>query len=58
MDIAADISVSKFQDFQQKVGVAVASLAKDMVTSDAAGMIQMMEKSVSPHLGSNLDFSI
>lgn len=43
-----------------QVDVSVAVLAKNLDTIEtlAQGMIEMMEKSISPHLGQNIDLRV
>ncbi|MBP3964309.1 YjfB family protein [Paenibacillus lignilyticus] len=55
MDIAA-LSMSLSQiNLSQAVGISVLKLAKDQTTEQSQQMIQMMERSVQPNLGGNLD---
>lgn len=58
MDIPA-LSMSMAQNnTETQVGIAI--LAKSLDTVEQAGdaMVQMMEQSVNPNLGSNIDVSI
>jgi len=58
MDIAA-LSISMSQaSLGQKVGLAVANLAKDLATQDSEDLTKMMELSVNPYVGNNFDQSI
>jgi hypothetical protein len=55
MDIAA-LSTNMSQiGLAQAVSVKVVSMAKDQASEQGQAMIQMMEKSVQPYLGGQLD---
>ncbi|SFS84006.1 YjfB family protein [Paenibacillus sp. BC26] len=55
MDIAA-LSMSLSQiNLSQAVGISVLRIAKDQSSEQSQQMIQMMERSVQPNLGGNLD---
>lgn len=57
MDIPA-MSMSLAQNnLSQAIGISVFKLAKDQSTEQAQQMVQMMERSVQPNLGGNLDIS-
>ncbi|SDW85340.1 YjfB family protein [Paenibacillus sp. CF384] len=57
MDIAA-LSTSLAQiNVSQAVGISVLNLANDQAKSQSQQLVQMMERSVQPHLGGNLDIS-
>lgn len=58
MDIAALATDMKDMQFRQQVGISVAKLSMDMIQENFAETIRMMEQSVSPNLGSNLDIQI
>lgn len=58
MDIAA-LSISMSQaSLSQAVGLRVLSMAKNQASIQGQGLVQMMEKSVDPNLGKNLDISV
>lgn len=58
MDIAA-LSVSMSQaSLAQQVGLSVAKLSIDTATQNAEDLTKLMEQSVNPNLGSNIDISI
>lgn len=58
MDIAA-LSISMSQaSLSQAVGLRVLSMAKNQANIQGQGLVQMMEKSVDPNLGKNLDISV
>ena len=58
MDIAA-LSVSLNQiNTSSEVGVVMLSKALDTQEEMGAEMIKMMEQSVTPHLGANIDVSV
>lgn len=57
MDVPA-LSMSVAQSsLAQAVQIRVLSMAKDQSTQQAQQMVQMMQQSVQPHLGGNLDIS-
>ena len=58
MDIAA-LSVISSQE-QLMLDVSTAMLAKSLDTFETTGanMVQMMEQSVAPHIGGNIDIRI
>ena len=43
-------------NLQQQASVSVMDKVMDQSEKKSDGMIKMMEQSVSPHLGSNIDF--
>ncbi|MGW8958964.1 YjfB family protein [Paenibacillus sp. NPDC055715] len=55
MDFAALSTVMNQASLAQAVSVKVASMAKDQAGEQGQALIQMMEKSVQPHLGGQLD---
>ncbi|WP_422660411.1 YjfB family protein [Paenibacillus sp. EC2-1] len=58
MDIAA-LSISMSQaSLSQAVSLQVMSMAKNQANIQGQGLVQMMEKSVDPNLGKNLDISV
>lgn len=58
MDIPA-LSMSLSQiDVSNKVGVALLSKSLDTMEELGEGMTKMMEASVTPHLGQNIDLSV
>jgi len=55
MDIAA-LSISLAQsNLSQAVGISVLKMATDQSTDQAQQLVKMMELSVQPNLGGNLD---
>lgn len=58
MDIPA-LSMSLSQiDVSNKVGVAMLGKSLDTMEQMGEGMTKMMEASVTPHLGQNIDLSV
>lgn len=53
--IAAAASAAKNVQLQQKVGISVMKMAMDQVETQGAEMTKMMESSVQPYLGGNID---
>ncbi len=58
MDIAAMASAMKFSEFRQSVAVSVAKLVMDQGDTQTRDLVKMMETSVNPSLGSNIDIQI
>ena len=58
MDIAALSMNMATVDLQTKIGTAVMELSMDMVEQVSDSMRQMMEQSVTPYLGGNIDISV
>lgn len=58
MDIAA-LSIAMNQiDLSNDIGVAMLSKSLDMMEVHGEGMTKMMEASVYPNLGQNIDYSV
>lgn len=58
MDIAALSMAMSQQNIMQQVNVAVLDKSMDTVSSAGDSMVKMMEQSVSPNLGQNIDLSV
>lgn len=58
MDIASLATGMKMEELGQNVGVAVLDNSLDMIEEMGAGMIKMMESSVNPNLGQNIDLYV
>lgn len=60
MQIASlPVSTTQYQQASSPViGMAVLSKALDSAVTSGQGMIKMMEQSVSPNLGTNIDLKI
>lgn len=58
MDIAAIASVSKYVDLKGSVGTAIAKLAMDQSEMQSLDLIRLMESSVNPSVGANLDLRV
>lgn len=58
MDIAALSTGMSQAGLAQAVSMKVVAMAKDQATEQGQAMIQMMEKSVQPHLGGQLDIRV
>lgn len=54
-DIGSSVSPVTLQEY---VGAAVLGQSLDMAETLGAGMVQMMERSVTPELGGNIDVYI
>lgn len=55
MDIAALSTGMSQTSLAQAASVKVLSMAKDHTSEQGQALVQMMEKSVQPHLGGQLD---
>lgn len=58
MDIAALSMSLASADLQTQIGTAVMQLSMDTVEQVSDGMKQMMEQSVTPYIGGNIDISV
>ena len=58
MDIAALSTSMALTDLQSQVGVAMLSKGLDTVEVLGDSMIKMMENSVTPHLGGNIEIRV
>ncbi len=58
MDIAAMVSMMKFAEFRQAVSFSVAKLVMDQSDSQTQDLAKMMEASVNPSLGANIDIQV
>ena len=58
MDIAAlSMGLSQMQ-FAQEVGVSVMKMAMETSEVQAVDLTKLMEQSVTPHIGGNIDISL
>lgn len=58
MDIAALSTSMSMSELSTNVGVALLSKSLDSMEVMGDSMVKMLESSVTPHLGQNLDISI
>lgn len=58
MDIAALSMSLASVNLQNQIGTAVMKLTMDTVEQVSDGMKQMMEQSVTPYIGGNIDISV
>ncbi len=58
MDIAALATIQQMGTVRGEASIAVASKVKDMVEQNGANLVRMMEQSVTPHLGKNIDIKL
>ncbi len=58
MDIAALSTSLSQMKLGTQVGTSVAKLSMDSAKKQAAGIIKIMEQSVNPHLGRNIDLKL
>ncbi len=58
MDIAALATNMKTAELQNKVGVALLGKSLDTMEDMGEGMVKMMESSVTPELGQNIDVRV
>ena len=55
MDIAAVSTTMSMADLQTDIGVAVLSKSMDNMETMGEGMKKILESSVTPHIGGNVD---
>lgn len=58
LDIAALASSMKTYGLAQQISVAVTKLGMNVAEQTSDAIVQMMEQSVNPHLGGNLDIRL
>lgn len=58
MDIAALSIASNQTNIMTQVNTAVLSMNLDTIEQAGDNMVKLMEQSVAPHLGQNIDISI
>lgn len=58
MDIAALSIVNSQASLLQSVGIQVLSLAKDQSIQQSNDLLRMMEQSINPNIGKNLDIKV
>lgn len=58
MDIAAMASVQQMSNVRGQAAIAVASKVKDMAEQNGANLVRMMEQSVTPHVGGNINVKL
>ncbi len=58
MDIAAMASVQQMHQVRGQIAIGVASKVKDMVEQNGANLVRMMEQSVNPNVGGNVDIKV
>lgn len=58
MDIAALSTAMQMSQLQSDVGVAVLDNSLEMIEDLGQGVIKMMEASVNPDLGQNIDICV
>ncbi|WP_105619828.1 YjfB family protein [Vallitalea okinawensis] len=58
MDIAALSTAMSQMSLAQEVSVAVTSKAMDMTEQTGDAMRHMLEQSVTPHIGGNIDIQV
>lgn len=58
MDIASLSTAMSTQNVLNDVGVLMLSKTLDTVEDMGEGMIKIMESSVTPHLGQNIDYYV
>ena len=58
MDIASLSTATSTQSILNDVGVAMLSKSLDTVEDMGDGMVKIMESSVTPYLGQNIDYYV
>jgi hypothetical protein len=58
MDIASISTAMSMADLQTDIGIAVLSKSMDSMETMGEGMKKILESSVTPHIGGNVDVSV
>lgn len=58
MDIASISTAMSMADLQTDIGVAVLSKSMDTMETMGEGIKKMLETSVNPHIGGNVDVTV
>lgn len=58
MDIAAISTAMSMADLQTDIGIAVLSKSMDNMETMGDGMKKILESSVTPHIGGNVDVTV
>ena len=58
MDIAAISTAMSMADLQTDIGIAVLSKSMDNMEPRGDGMKKILESSVTPHIGGNVDVTV
>lgn len=58
MDIAAISTVVSLQNVDSTIGTLMLSKSLDNIETSGDSMVKMMEQSVTPHLGQNIDLRV
>lgn len=58
MDIAAMASIMKYTELRQSAALSVVKLVMDQGDTQTQDLVKMMEASVNPNLGSNIDIQV
>ena len=58
MDIAAISTAMSQMNLTRQIGTAVLSMSMDMAESAGDGLVKVLESSVTPELGANIDIRI
>ncbi len=58
MDIAASLSVNAINAVRTEASFKVAELAMNSLEQNSAALIELMEKSVNPHVGGTIDIKL
>jgi len=58
MDIAAASIIMKQQQLKQQVGISVMKKAMSSAETSTEALLKMMEQSVQPNLGQNIDIRL
>jgi len=58
MNISTLSTVMKQNSLSQAVGIRLLKMSNDQATQNGQNIVKMMEQSVQPNLGSNLDLKV
>jgi len=58
MDIGALSTALSQSSLKQAVGISVLKMAKEQTVTEGQALVKMMEQSVNPNLGGNIDIKV
>lgn len=58
MDIGALSTALSQSSLKQAVGISVLKMAKEQTVTEGQALLKMMEQSVNPNLGGNIDIKV
>lgn len=58
MDIGALSTALSQSSLKQAVGISVLKMAKEQTVTEGQALVKMMEQSINPNLGGNIDIKV